>query len=138
MYIASAPTFVVYGFGPFLKDTPLPIYETIAIQQLFSSGYLTPTYQWQVSAAEYRKIGDGELTNHFIINHLYYASFNLTLLQFGHKETRKNKNTYPLIYWYRGPLEGFQIGCLVKKITFSIIESPLIAPLNQRYINLIK
>ncbi len=129
--------FIVYGFSnlDYLLHTPLPIYETVAMQRFHLRGFYSPSYIWQINHPEYRILGEEIIKRLFIVNHLYFASFNLTLLQFGQRETSQRKNTYLPIYWYRGPLKGYRIGSSVKNITFTILEPSTIAPLQQRYIS---
>lgn len=124
-------TYVARGFAPYLIDTPLPIYETVAIEQFYRQGYFDLNYVWQISSPYYRFCKCERLKKHFIINIIYYIDFNVTLVQLS---PFKKENPFPKIYWYKGELKGWRIGQTAKIIDIIIIEPIKITPLQQRYI----
>lgn len=110
----------IKGVGNYLKDSPLPLTQQEMLQEFDQKGYLRIKYLWPQESLDYLFRGYFNFQkDSFIVNHLYYSSFNLTLFQIiGPKHVPWS----PIpIFWCKGQKKLFQIGDTIRG-EFCIIQ----------------
>lgn len=95
----------------YLQGYPISMAEQNMLCQFKERGYLAAEYLWKQCTDLYLFTDCKTLPlGSFICNYLYFQRYNTTLFQFADPSFSKNDFFTLPIFWFRGKLNGFQIG----------------------------